>query len=65
MPTVLSIVLSLLGLFLIRLLLGLRRAAHGVGSVLFRPRNDHLINVRVTFAAASLVHSSLLIRFLP
>ena len=35
MPTVLSIVLLLVGLYLIRLLLGLRRAARDVGFVWF------------------------------
>jgi hypothetical protein len=33
MPTVLSIVLALFGIFLIRLLLGLRRAGRDVGLV--------------------------------
>lgn len=39
MATVLSIVLSLFGLFLVYLLLGLRRVARDVRSVRFRPQN--------------------------
>jgi hypothetical protein len=47
MLTVLSVVLSLFGLFFVHLLLGLRRAARDVGSVGFRPRNNRLIHFRV------------------
>jgi hypothetical protein len=54
MPTVLSIVLSLVGLFLIHLLLGLRRAARNVGSVWLGLRNTQLINLPVTFACSKL-----------
>ena len=52
MPTVLSILLPLFGIFSIRLLLALRKVAHDVGSVCFRPRNDgHLFNLSTTFCS--------------
>lgn len=51
MPIVLSFILSLLGLFLLQTLLGLRRVARNVGSVYFRPQNDHLINLGVNFGS--------------
>jgi hypothetical protein len=54
MPTVLSIVLSLVALFLIHLLLGLRRALRNVGSVRFGLRNNQLIRFPVTFACSKL-----------
>ena len=58
MPTVLSIVLSLVGLFLIqyviRLLLGLQRVARNVGLVWFGLQNNQLINPPVTFDCSKL-----------
>ena len=51
MPTLLSIVFSLLVLFFIRLLLGLLRVAHDVGSVWFLLRNGHMFNLPATFCS--------------
>jgi len=45
MLTPLSIVLSLFCLFLVRLLLGLRRVSRDIGSVHLRPLNCRLINL--------------------
>ena len=54
MPTVLSIALFLVGISLIHLLLGLRRAARNVGSVRSVLRNNQLIKFPVTFACSKL-----------
>jgi hypothetical protein len=54
MPTVLSIALSLVSLFLIHLLLGLRNAARNVGSVRFGLQNNQLIKFPATFACSKL-----------
>jgi hypothetical protein len=40
MPTILSVVLSLFGLFFVRTLLGLRKVARDVGLVCLWPRDD-------------------------
>ena len=62
MPTVLPVVLSLFALFLIQLLLGLRRVARNVGSVCLRELKCDVVDqtFNVTFTAISPVHFSFL-----
>ena len=63
MPTLLSIVLSLFGLFLIHLLLGIRRVARNVGSVTQCNFDLEIFNRRVTFPAISPDYSFFLTHF--
>jgi hypothetical protein len=63
MSIVLSTVFSLVGLYLLHLLLGLKKAARNVGSVCFFLRRDNywqFIKPRVTSTATSPVYSSFL-----
>ena len=48
MPTVLPVALSLFGLFLVQLLLGIRRVARNVGSVCLGSQSDVLEQPKVT-----------------